>query len=294
MIKIRELEYLLAIAEHKHFGRAAKACFVSQPTLSAQLIKLESHLDLQLIERHRGNVMLTAAGQQLVDEANKVMHAVKAFEASANTLKNPLAGDFHLGLIPTLAPYLLPHIMAPLNRDLTDINFFLYEEKTHQLLEDLDNGRLDALILPWLPTMKKFEHYSLFEEPLLLAVQGEHQFAHRKRVSLDELKGQQLLTLEDGHCLRDQTVGYCFAAGAEEDDRFQATSLETLRYMVASRAGITLMPALSTNNKYGDNLCYIPFQNPAPSREIVLLIRPKYGRMDCVREIVSTVRKIMR
>lgn len=294
MIKIRELEYLLAIAEHRHFGHAAKACFVSQPTLSAQLIKLEKQLDLQLIERHHGNVMLTAAGEQLVSEASKVLSSVSAFEASAKALKNPLAGDFHLGLIPTLAPYLLPYIMGDLNIHLTDINFFLYEEKTFQLLEHLDSGKLDALILPWLPSMKKFERYALFEEPLLLAVQKEHRFAQRKRVALNELKGEPLLTLEDGHCLRDQTVGYCFAAGAEEDHHFQATSLETLRYMVASSRGITLMPELSTRAQQNDNLSYVQFQKPVPSREIVLLIRPNYGRMDCVREVVATVRKAMR
>ena len=126
MVKLRDLQYLSAIDEYKHFGKAAQACFVSQPTLSGQIMKLEEQLALQLVERHRRNVMLTPAGEQLVKEARKVLQAANDFEASAKALLDPLAGDLHLGLIPTLAPYLLPHIMADLNSCLPNINFFLH------------------------------------------------------------------------------------------------------------------------------------------------------------------------
>ncbi|GAB3113510.1 DNA-binding transcriptional regulator OxyR [Aestuariicella hydrocarbonica] len=291
MIKLRDLEYLVAIDEHKHFGRAAEACFVSQPTLSGQIIKLEDQLSLQLVERHRRSVMLTPAGETLIAKARKVLQAAEEFESTAKSLLDPLAGDLHVGMIPTLAPYLLPHIMPGLNRALPNIHFYLHENKTHNLLQELNGGKLDVLILPYLEDMDHFERYDLFEEELLLAVPRQHPFANKDQVTLDDLQGEQILTLEDGHCLRDQALGYCFSAGAHEDNRFQATSLETLRYMVASGLGMTLLPKLATLNQQPDNnLHYIPFSDPAPTRNISLVIRPNYSRMEAVRAVVSDVR----
>ncbi|MDN4503608.1 DNA-binding transcriptional regulator OxyR [Alteromonadaceae bacterium BrNp21-10] len=294
MIKIRDLEYLDAVVKHKHFGRAAEACFVSQPTLSGQIMKLEDHLGLQLFERHRHNIMLTPAGEKLIHEARKVLSAATTFEETAKELLDPLSGDMHIGLIPTLAPYILPHIIEDLNQQLPRLNFYLHENKTQTLLDSLDNGKLDVLILPWLEDMKNVERYDLFEEPLLLAVHQSHQFANKSSLALNVLDDQQILTLEDGHCLRDQTMGYCFAAGAEEDQRFKATSLETLRYMVASNLGITLLPKLATlNPTTSKSIAYVPFKSPQPMRQISLLVRPNYSRMECVRTIVSSVRKSM-
>ncbi len=291
MIKVKVLEYLVAIAEHKHFGHAAKACFVSQPTLSGQIMKLEEMLGLQLIERHRHNIMLTPAGERLVKEARNVIKATQAFEDTAKELLDPFSGDLHLGLIPTLAPYLLPVIMESLNENFPRINFYLHENKTQNLLADLNNGKLDLLILPWLEEMHSFEHYDLFAEPLILAAPKNHPLAQKKNVQLKDLNNQQILTLEDGHCLRDQALGYCFSAGANEDNRFRATSLETLRHMVANGLGITLLPKLAAlDNNPAKNICYIPFKDPQPVRQISLVIRPNYSRMACVRGIVKTVR----
>lgn len=291
MIRVKVLEYLVAIAEHKHFGHAAKACFVSQPTLSGQIMKLEEMLGLQLIERHRHNIMLTPAGERLVKEARNVIKATQAFEDTAKELLDPFSGDLHLGLIPTLAPYLLPVIMESLNENFPRINFYLHENKTQNLLADLNNGKLDLLILPWLEEMHSFEHYDLFAEPLILAVPKNHPLAQKKNVQLKDLNNQQILTLEDGHCLRDQALGYCFSAGANEDNRFRATSLETLRHMVANGLGITLLPKLAAlDNNPAKNICYIPFKDPQPIRQISLVIRPNYSRMVCVRGIVKTVR----
>ena len=292
MVKLRDLEYLSAIDEHKHFGKAAQACFVSQPTLSGQLMKLEEQLGLQLVERHRRNVMLTPAGEQLVKEARKVLQAANEFESSAKALLDPLAGDLHLGLIPTLAPYLLPHIMADLNKGLPNINFFLHENQTKVLLQQLDEGKLDVLILPYLDEMEKFESYQLFDEPLVLATPKEHALADKQNLSLSDLHGEKILTLADGHCLKDQAMGYCFAAGAKEDNSFQATSLETLRHMVASGMGITMLPELAaTGNVASDNISYGHFNQPQPVRGISLVIRPNYSRMECVRAIVASVRQ---
>ena len=294
MIKLRDLEYLDAIETHKHFGRAAEACFVSQPTLSAQIMKLEEQLGLQLIERHRKTVMLTPAGERLVLDARKVLKAAQHFEESAKALKDPLAGDLHVGMIPTLAPYLLPHIMEGLNDALPNIRFYLHENKTKVLLEELNNGKLDVLILPWLEGMDKFERYDVFEEPLVLALHKSHPFGDETSLTLSSLKGQQILTLEDGHCLRGQSLDYCFAAGAEEDVRFQATSLETLRYMVACQMGMTLLPWLATlHDSSPKNIRYQMFQDPQPTRQISLVVRPNYSRMVCVRQMVGVIRQMM-
>lgn len=292
MIKIRDLEYLDAIERHRHFGKAAEACHVSQPTLSGQIKKLEEQLGVSLVERHPRNIMLTPAGEQLLAKARRVLSAAKDLEMTARTLGDPLSGEVHLGLIPTLAPYLLPVIMPDLIRKLPKIEFMLHEYKTHELLAMLHDGRLDALVLPWLDDMQNVDAYDLFNEEFVLAVCPRHPLAGGKQLQLSSLEGHKVLTLEDGHCLRDQALGYCFSAGADEDRRFQATSLETLRYMVAANIGITLLPELAARE--GDeDICYLRFQKPAPSRRIVLLVRQHYTRMECIREIVSVVRARM-
>ena len=285
MIKIRDLQYLDAVAKHGHFGRAAEACFVSQPTLSGQIMKLEDQLGLSLFERHRKKVMLTPAGEALLVRARQVLRTAEDFEETAKSLSDPLSGDLHVGLIPTVAPYLLPHIMSALSAALPNINFFLHENQTDVLLKQLDEGKLDVLILSWLDTMENVERYSLFKEPLVLATPVNHPLAQNKALTLKDLNGQWVLTL-------DEALGYCFSAGAKEDSRFQATSLETLRYMIASGMGITLIPELAI--KEGEHgLRYTHFKAPAPSREICLLVRPNYSRMECVRAMVSSIRTSM-
>lgn len=292
MIKIRDLEYLDAIELHRHFGKAAAACHVSQPTLSGQLMKLEEQLGVSLIERHPRNIMLTPAGELLLNKARKVLAAARELEMTALTLGDPFSGEFHLGLIPTLAPYLLPIMMPVLIDKLPKMEFYLHEQKTSELLAMLQQGKLDALILPWLDNMTGVEAYDLFEEPFVLTVSKKHELAKRKHVKLDDLEGHKVLTLEDGHCLREQALGYCFSAGADEDKRFQATSLETLRYMVAANIGITLLPELATRGQpASEDIVYIEFQPPKPCRRIVLLVRQQYTRSECVREIVALVRK---
>ncbi|MGB1906267.1 MAG: DNA-binding transcriptional regulator OxyR [Spongiibacter sp.] len=294
MVKIRDLQYLDAVARHQHFGRAAESCFVSQPTLSGQIMKLEEQLGLMLIERHRKRVMLTPAGEALIARARAVLRAADDFEETAKALSDPLSGSLHLGLIPTVAPYLLPHIMGGLSSDLPNIDFYLHENQTQVLLQQLDEGQLDVVILSWLDSIEHVERYSLFKEALVLTVPLRQPLAKKREATLADLDGQLVLTLEDGHCLRDETLDYCFSAGAREDDRFQATSLETLRYMVASGLGITLMPELAVRSSDIDQgLSYIPFREPPPTREICLLVRPNYSRMECVRAMVASIRQSM-
>jgi len=293
MIKIRDLEYLDAIDQHRHFGKAASACFVSQPTLSGQLMKLEQQLNLQLVERHRHNVMLTPAGTQLVKDGRKVLQAAEDFKRSAKNLLDPFAGELHVGLIPTLAPYLLSHIMPGITKALPKIDLYLHEKQTNDLLEQLDDGKLDVLILPYLDEMDKFEIYHLFDEPFILATPKAHPLSLQENLTLTDLYEESILTLEDGHCLKDQALGYCFTAGAKENTTFQATSLETLRHMVGSGMGITLLPALATHHQTQEDISYRSFNAPSPFRKIALVIRPNYARMECIRTLVANIRKSM-
>lgn len=292
MIKLRDLEYLDAIEKYTHFGKAADACHVSQPTLSAQLRKLEEQLGLTLVERHPRNVMLTVAGTTLAEKARQVLQSAKEFEDTARTLADPLAGDLKIGLIPTLAPYLLPYITGAISKAMPQLQLYLFEKHTKALLEDLDSGEMDILILPWLDDeMRRFQRYRLMDEPLILASPPDHPLSHKPDLSLSELKDETILTLEDGHCLRDQAMGYCFTAGADEDKRFKATSLETLRYMVASGSGITLLPKLSViNQPESSNICYTQFAEPQPVREIAAVVRSNYPRMEAVRKLVRVIR----
>jgi LysR family hydrogen peroxide-inducible transcriptional activator len=182
--------------------------------------------------------------------------------------------------------------MQGLSESLPRINYFLHENKTANLLQDLNDGKLDLLILPLLEGMDKFDHYHLFNEPLLLALPHDHPLNEQKSLQLKDLQGQRVLTLEDGHCLRDQTLGYCFSAGADEDPRFQASSLETLRHMVAAGLGITLIPKLATANTQPSTMIkYRSFSKPEPSREIVILIRQNYPKIQCIQRIVSILRE---
>lgn len=290
MIKLRDLQYLVAVDQHRHFGKAAEACFVSQPTLSGQLIKLEQQLGVQLFERHRKTVILTRAGATLVGKARATLRCAEDFEQSAKVLLDPLQGDVHVGLIPTLAPYLLPHVMAPLQQSFPALKVYLYEQQTQVLLDRLNRGELDLLILPWLEDMEKFERYSLFDEPLLLMAPADHPLLNGDKLVLDDLSGYELLTLEDGHCLRDQAMGYCFAAGARENNTFRATSLETLRYMVASGAGITLMPELAVKGQPEQFARIRRFSAPEPGRNISLVVRNDFARKALASQMAAVVR----
>lgn len=290
MVTLKDLQYLVALDTHRHFGRAAEACFVSQPTLSGQFKKLEDRLGLTLVERNRHQVVMTPAGQQLAVRARSLIADAQEFERHADSLLDPLKGDIHLGLVPTLAPYLLSRVMHPLSSTLPGINFFLHEHQTEELTNRLDSGHLDLLILPWKQEMECFDRIDLFNERLQLAAPDNHPILKVERLSLDSLEGQHVLTLEDGHCLRDDVLDICFSAGADEDNRFQATSLETLRYMVASGLGITLIPELAINIDPTKNLTYRRFDAPEPQRKISLVMRKGYSRMSCAQKISEIVK----
>jgi LysR family hydrogen peroxide-inducible transcriptional activator len=274
-MNLRDLRYLVALADHKHFGRAAVASFVSQPTLSTQIRKLEDELGVSLVERAPRRVMLTPIGRDIAERARKVVADVAQMVEVARRSQDPEAGTVRLGLFPTLAPYLLPHVLPNLRRRFPRLELLLVEEKTDQILARLRDGRLDAGLLA-LPIHDDQLHIEpLFDEPFLLAVPQRHVLASRGTLDLHDLDEQHLLLLEEGHCLRDQALDVCRLAGADERDGFRATSLETLRQMVASGVGITLLPMLAVQPPVpvSTDIALLPFRGDAPHRRIAMLWR---------------------
>ncbi|WP_026972203.1 DNA-binding transcriptional regulator OxyR [Aliagarivorans marinus] len=291
-MNLRDLEYLLALQEVKHFRKAAEKCFVSQPTLSGQISKLEEELGLLLIERTSRKVIFTHAGDELAAQARKILMEVKAMKDMAKSFQAPMAGPLHMGLIPTVAPYLLPRIVPHIRETFKDMELFLYEEQTHVLLQRLDEGEIDCLVLAYLPEMERFGSIDLYHESLMLALPPQHPWNAREEVELGALKGEQLLMLEDGHCLRDQAMDYCFNAGASEDTSFKATSLETLRHMVAAGMGMTLLPELAVPSaKQSEGVVYRPFCPEQPTRLISMVYRQNSVRRPCFNELAALIQK---
>lgn len=274
-MNLRDLGYLVALAEHRHFGRAAEACFVSQPTLSTQIRKLEEELGVTLVERAPRKVMLTPAGRDIAERARRIVADVEQMKEAARRSRDPEAGTVRLGIFPTLGPYLLPHVVPRIRARFPRLELLLVEEKSPEILSRLRSGGLDAGLLA-LPVHDDQLHAEfLFEEPFLLAVSKDHPLASRESLRLHELKDERLLLLEDGHCLRDQALDVCHMAGAGENAGFQATSLETLRQMVAAGVGVTLLPALAVRPPVppSPDIHLLDFRGTPPSRRIAMLWR---------------------
>jgi LysR family transcriptional regulator, hydrogen peroxide-inducible genes activator len=293
-MNLRDLKYLVALAEHKHFGRAAEASFVSQPTLSTQIKKLEEELDVALVERTPRKVLLTDVGREIAARARGVLNEIDQIKSIARRTKDPESGTIRLGIFPTLGPYLLPHVVPGLHERFPRLELLLIEEKTEIIERQLREGRLDAAILA-LPLHDDQLHAEfLFEEPFVLAVPDGHALTKRKSLALADLADQSLLLLEDGHCLRDQALDVCQLAGAHERAGFRATSLETLRQMVAANVGITLLPALAVKppvaRSYAIRL--LPFRGEMPSRRIALVWRKSSAQGDFLKSFAKQLRKL--
>ncbi len=282
---IRQLEYAVAVAEHLHFRRAAEACHVTQPALSSQIQALEDTLGVQLFERAARKVLLTRVGREVVAQARHVLAEADALFDTARAAREPLAGLLRLGVIPTVAPYLLPRVLPGLRERFPRLELFLREEFTDVLLERLSEGELDVLLLA-LPLPGEVEALPLFRDEFRLAVPAEHPLAGRECVDESDLADQDVLLLEDGHCLRDQALAVCNQAGAREASRMRATSLGTLAQMVAGGLGTTLLPkmALEVEGR-ADGVWVIPFGEPRPYREIGLAWRKASSRAPEYRQL---------
>ncbi len=286
-MNLRDLQYLAAVADHRHFGKAARACNTSQPTLSMQLKKLEETLGVQLFERTNKHVMVTPVGEEIVQRARRILHESGEIKAVAKTAQDPYAGNFRLGAFPTLAPYFLPLAVPAIRKKLPKLKLLLIEEKTKSLLERIIAGPLDAALLALPIDEDELETMPLFDDSFLLAVPPNHPLAKRKSIRQSDIAHEQLLLLEDGHCLRAQALEVCSMTGATENQEFRATSLETLRHMVASGVGITLIPKMAMQKS--DGIVYIPFAKPAPSRSIGLVWRKTSARKPCIDALVNSL-----
>lgn len=274
-MNLRDLKYLVALMDHKHFGQAAEACFVSQPTLSTQIKKLEQELGVPLVERNSRHVMLTDVGIEIAMRARSVLEEVNQMRELARRTLDPEAGTIRLGIFPTLAPYLLPHVIPQVRKRFPNLTLLLTEEKTEEILRRLRDGRLDAVVVAMPAADPGLHEEFLFEEHFVLAAPEQHPIAKRKKISAGDLEGLELMLLEDGHCLREHALDVCRLGGASEHAGFRATSLETLRQMVGSGVGITLMPALAVQAPVApmSGLKLLRFSDEPPRRRIGLVWR---------------------
>ena len=292
-MNLRDLRYLVALADTRHFGRAAERCHVSQPTLSAQIKKLEEQLGVTLLERQPRNVALTEPGIEVVARARRVLLEVDAMTDVAKLARDPLSGKLRIGLIPTLGPYLLPLVASRLRKDLPRLQLMLYEYQTAELIAQLRDGHLDVAILALLPDLGPYEQRVLFDEQFMVAMPPGHRLAAKAQIRAEDLAGETLLLLEDGHCLRDQALEVCGTVDAHEAQDFRATSLETLRQMVGAGAGITRLPELSSRGPFASakNPVIRPVAKPQPSRRIGAVWRRSSARRLAIEAVADVLTK---
>jgi LysR family hydrogen peroxide-inducible transcriptional activator len=283
---LRELEYFVAIADRRHFGKAAEAVRVSQPTLSMQFKKLEDRLGGTLIERLPREAILTPLGAEVLPLARQILQlsseiAIRCGDKTAH-------GRIRLGVIPTLAPYLLPKINRDLSRVFQGRTIALLEAQTGELLRLLREGLIDSAILSTPLSESGFEQEELFSEPFYLAVSRSHPLSKHKKVSLDQLSSEPLLLLKEGHCLRAQALAICKRTEVVEEPDLSATSIETLRSMVGMGAGMTLIPKLAIRK--GDGISYLSITDGSPERRIGLVYRPSFSDYEFVRSLSGILR----
>lgn len=290
-IKLKDLRYLVAVADTGHFGKAAERCFVSQPTLSAQLKKLEEYLGVPLIERQPRGALLTPAGSEIVERARRIIEASDEVVDIARTHKDPLAGRLRVAFLPTIGPYLLPIVVPKLRKALPRLELMLYEYQTAPMLEKLRAGELDLGILALPIEIDGLVTRPLYDEPFVVAAPANHPLADKKQIRVEDLSGATLLLLEDGHCLRDQALDVCNRIDAEEKQDFRATSIETLRQMVAAGAGVTLLPELATRGSHAAprGLVLRPFVKPQPSRRIGAVWRKSSARQTAIQMVSDVI-----
>lgn len=292
---LTELRYIVAVARERHFGRAAEACFVSQPTLSVAIKKLEEELDVKIFERGANEVTMTPLGEDIVRQAQSVIEQASAIKDIAKRGKDPLDGPLRLGIIYTIGPYLLPELVKHCIEVYPRMPLMLQENFTTKLLDMLRTGELDCAIMAEPFPDAGLAVAPLYDEPFVVAVPATHPLAKRERISAEELKAETMLLLGNGHCFRDHVLEVCpefarFSTDAEGIRKsFEGSSLETIKHMVASGMGVTVVPALSVPAQVPDHLRYIPFEAPAPTRRVVLAWRRTFTRYEAVAALRNAV-----
>lgn len=290
---LTELKYVVAVAKERHFGRAAERCFVSQPSLSAAIKKLEDELGVQIFERGHGEILLTPLGERIVAQAERALEETARITAIARAGSDPLAGPLHLGVIHTVAPYLLPGLVAELRRLAPKMPLDIEENMTATLDQMLRSGQIDAAIVALPYEAPGVELIPLYEEEFKVIVPKDHAWARRKAIDVDELDGENLLLLSIGHCFRDQVLEVCREFSRPPNTGKQGNSLETIRSMVASGIGISVMPATALVGPHASQLVRaIDFRPPRPSRRLVLAMREQYPRLAALQTVARAIRQL--
>ncbi|HEY6457201.1 MAG TPA: LysR substrate-binding domain-containing protein [Steroidobacteraceae bacterium] len=292
-IKLKDLRYLVTVADTGHFGQAAERCFVSQPTLSAQLKKLEEYLGVKLIERQPRGATLTQAGEQIVARARVILSASDEVVTIAQTYRDPLAGRLKVAMIPTVGPYVLPQVAPVVRKLLPRLDLLLFEYQTAVMLAKVHSGDIDVGVLALPVEQDGLASRELYEEDFNVALPEHHRLAKQATVRIADLADESLLLLEEGHCLRDQALEVCGRISLQERQDFRATSLETLRQMVAAGAGVTLMPELASRGAYGNarGVVIRPLVRPTPHRQIGAVWRKSSARLAAIEAFCSIVIK---
>jgi len=297
-VTLTELRYVVAVARERHFGRAAEASFVSQPTLSVAIKKLEDELGVALFERTTGEVVPTLIGARIVEQAQRVLEQAAAIKEIAKSGTDPLKGPLKLGVIYTIAPYLLPQLVRHLRQRAPHMPLLLQENYTERLRELLKQGDIDCAVLALPFEEPGFAIEPVYDETFVVAVPRNHAWARRKSVAANELKREHMVLLGPGHCFRDHVLEVCpdagrYAADAEGIQKtFEGSSLETIRQMVASGVGITVLPASSVPAKPSRDslLAYLPFTRPVPERRVALAYRKSFPRLAAVEAVARAIR----
>ncbi len=292
---LTELRYIVAVARERHFGRAAEACFVSQPTLSVAIKKLEEELDLKIFERGGSEVSVTPLGEEIVRQAQSVLEQAGAIKEIAKRGKDPLAGALRLGIIYTIGPYLLPELVKHTIELYPQMPLMLQENFTVKLLEMLRTGELDCAIMAEPFPDAGLATAQLYDEPFVVALPAAHPLASRESISAEELKRETMLLLGTGHCFRDHVLEVCpefarFSSDAEGIRRsFEGSSLETIKHMVASGMGVTVVPQLSVPRDPLPHLKFVPFSAPVPTRRVVLAWRRSFTRYEAIAALRNAI-----
>lgn len=294
---LTELRYIVAVAQKRHFGHAAQACFVSQPTLSIAIKKLEQELNIKLFERSSKNeIRITDIGHRIVAQAQKVLRETQVINEISQQGKDPLSGNFRLGAIYTIGPYLLPDLIPRLTQSAPELTLIIEENFTSSLSNSLKQGGLDAIVISYPFNEPGIETLPLYEEPFVVAIHARHEWQKKDRIGVDELVGQDLMLLGSGHCFRDQVLQacpQCMAESSELTRTLEGSSLETIRHMVAAGTGITVLPCTSMlNSQHNRELIKIKrFSSPQPGRVVALAWRKHYPRTKAIQTIIDAIQK---
>jgi len=291
---LTELKYVVALAQERHFGRAAQRCFVTQPTLSLALAKLEGELAMKLFERNKNEVLVTPRGQAVVDQARKVLEEVAKIASLARGSQDELAGALRLGVIPTIGPYLLPELVPLLHKRAPKMPLIIEENLTGQLAPMLREGELDIAIVALPFVLPGVKTQSVYEEPFSVVVPEGHRWGERKSVRPAELDHENLLVLNNGHCFRDQVLEACPGqANSAMPEGRAGSSLETIRNMVASGLGVSVLPVSALVPRYSSRLLrVIPFAAPVPSRKVAIAWRTTFDRPLAIEAVAAAIRGV--